>query len=154
MYWQILIWDEILLFKQWIATNNISSFHWKIPHKSLLIFRQLQHWHFLFECFPKDNWRNVLKNSRLQKAYLCQTKSGGRLLMCTLHSLAVSLDRGAQLYITFLYITLHYITLHYIGWGDTTLQTSLYNAMSMRSVFLKYFQSKLFCWAWKWCSFI
>ena len=64
---------------------------------------------------------NVLENSRLQKAYLCPDKKR---------------TQAPDVHITFAGCQ--------FGWGDTTLLTSLYNAMSMRSGFLKHFQTKLF----------
>ena len=48
--------------------------------------------HFCLVCAVVNIIENVLENPAMQKAYLCLTKSGLGVLMCTLHSPAVSLD--------------------------------------------------------------
>ena len=48
--------------------------------------------YFCLVCAVVNIIENVLENPAMQKAYLCLTKSGLGVLMCTLHSPAVSLD--------------------------------------------------------------
>ena len=82
---RITRWNNIL---SKLKTSPKRYGHLKMPTLSV----QTKHWHLLYECFHEKKLKMSVKNPTFEKAYLCLTKSGHRLLMCTLHSLAVTLD--------------------------------------------------------------